>query len=177
MSYRKDLWELAASANGVVTVSEGEDAGVPAVEMRKIAARGGLRSYGQGVYTHRDVPTTSFTESTVAVALAGEGAFLHRESVLDLFGLGQFNPPRVRVGTRRRVRRRLPEWMTLENRSDVPDEDLTIYSGVASTTVRRALEDMRDRMPPDRWEAMIDEAFRRDLIDEQVIAAWKTMSL
>lgn len=176
MGYRQDLWELAASRNGVVTVAEAEDAGVPAVEMRKLAARGALRAYGHGVYTHRDVPTAPFTEPTIAVALGGEGAFLHRESVLNLLGLGQFNPPKVRVGTRRRVRRRLPEWMELENRPDVPDEDLTHYEGVPATTARRALEDMRDRMPPDRWEAVVGEALRRDVIGEQDAAAWKAVS-
>lgn len=177
MGYRNDLWEVAAARNGVVTVTEAEDTGVPAVEVRKLAARGALRGYGQGVYTHRDVPTTPFTEPTVAVALAGEGAFLHRESVLDLLGLGQFNPPKVRVGTHRRVRRTLPEWMELENRPDVPDEDLTHYEGIPATTVRRALEDMRDRMPPERWRAVVDEALRRDLIGEQDAAVWKAVSV
>ncbi|WP_292729484.1 type IV toxin-antitoxin system AbiEi family antitoxin domain-containing protein [Microbacterium sp. UBA837] len=176
MGYRRDLWEIAATRNGVVTVTEARDAGVPAVEVRKLAARGALRGCGQGVYTHRDVPTTSFTEPMIAVALAGEGAFLHRESVLNLLGLGQFNPPKVRVGTRRRVRRKLPEWMELENRPDVPDEDLTRYEDVPATTVRRALGDMRDRMPPDRWEALIDQALRRELIGEQEAAAWRESS-
>ena len=176
MGYRQDLWEIAASRNGLVTVAEAEDAGVPTIEVRKLAARSALRRYGQGVYTHRDVPTTPFTEPMIAVALAGEGAFLHRESVLDLLGLGQFNPPKVRVGTRRRVRRTLPEWMELENRPDVPDEDLTRYEGIPVTTVQRALKDMRSRMPPDRWEVMVDEALRRDLIDEQDTAVWKAVS-
>lgn len=175
MGYRHDLWELAAFCNGVVTVADAEDAGVPAVEVRKLASRGALRPYGQGVYTHRDVPTTPFTEPAVAVALAGEGGFLHRESVLDLLGLGQFNPPKLRVGTRRRVRRRLPEWMELENRPDVPDEDLATYEGIPATTARRALDDMRNRMPPDRWETVVDEALRRELIIEQDAAAWKAV--
>lgn len=177
MGYRNDLWEVAAAHNGVVTITEAEDAGVPAVEMRKLAARGALRAYRQGVYTHRDVPTNPFTEPTIAVALAGDGAFLHRESVLDLLGLGQFNPPKVRVGTRRRVRRTLPEWMELESRPDVSDEDLTHYEGVPATTVRRALEDMRDRMPTERWRAVVDEALRRDLIGEQDAAVWKAVSV
>ena len=176
MGYRQDLWEIAAARNGVVTVAEAEDAGIPAVELRKLAARGALRAYGQGVYAHRDVPLTAFTEPTIAVALAGERAFLHRESVLNLLGLGQFNPSKVRVGTRRRVRRMLPDWMELENRADVPDEDLTSYDGVPATTVRRALEDVRDRMPPDRWEAVVDQAIRRDLIGEQDAAVWKAVA-
>ncbi|MGO1539127.1 MAG: type IV toxin-antitoxin system AbiEi family antitoxin domain-containing protein [Leucobacter sp.] len=176
MGYRHDLWEIAAARNGVVTVADAEDIGVPAVEVRKLTARGALRSYGQGVYTHRDVPTTPLTEPTLAVALAGEGAFLHRESVLDLLGLGQFNPRRVRVGTHRRVRRVLPEWMELENRPDVPDDDLTEYAGIPTTTVRRALEDMRHRMPPDRWEALVDDSVRRELIGDQDIATSKAVS-
>ncbi|MCU1479459.1 MAG: hypothetical protein JWQ19_245 [Subtercola sp.] len=176
MGYRRDLWEIAASRNGVVSIAEAQDAGVPAVEVRKLAARGALRAYGQGVYTHRDVPTTPLTEPTIAVALAGEGAFLHRESALGLVGLGQFNPPKVRVGTRRRVRRALPEWMELENRFDVSDEDLIRHESIPATTVRRALGDMRHRMPPDRWEALVEEALRQDLIGEQDVAAWGTVS-
>lgn len=176
MGYRHDLWEIAAARNGVVTVADAEDIGVPAVEVRKLAVRGALRSYGQGVYTHLEVPTTPLTEPTVAVALAGEGAFLHRESVLDLLGLGQFNPRRVRVGTHRRVRRVLPEWMELENRPDVPAGDLTEYEGIAAATVRRTLEDMRHRMPPDRWEALVDDSVRRELIGDQDIATSKAVS-
>lgn len=176
IGYRRDLWELAAARHAVVTVAEAEDFGVPAVEVRKLAVRGALRGYGQGVYVHRDVPTTLLTQPTIAVALAGNGAFLHRESVLDLLGLGQFNPLRIRVATRRRVRRALPEWMALENRPDVPDEDLTQYEGIPATTVRRALTDMRHRMPPDRWEGLVDDSLRRDVLDERDVAAWKGVS-
>jgi len=176
MGYRHDLWELAASRNGVVTITEAEDAGVPAVEVRKLVARGALLGYGQGVYTHREVPTTPFTEPAVAVALGGKGAFLHREAVLNLAGIGQFNPKKVRVGTCRRVRRSLPEWMDLENRPDVTDADLTYHEGIPATTVRRALEDMKHRMPLDRWEALVDEALRRELITDQDVASWKAVS-
>ena len=128
MSYRHDLWEIAAEQHGVVTITEAEDAGVPAVEVRKLAHRGALQAYGKGVYIGiRSVPTTDLTEPAAAVALAGDGAFLERETVLDLLGLGQFNPLRIRVATRRRVRRALPEWVDLRGRkTDVSDEDLTI---------------------------------------------------
>lgn len=176
MGYRRDLWEVAASHHGVVTISEAQDVGVPAVEVRKLAARAALRAFGQGVYTHGDVPMTRFTEPAVAVALAGEGAFLHRESVFDLLGVGQFNPKKVRVGTRRRVRRALPEWMDLEYRPDVPAVDLAHYEGIPTTTVRRALEDMRQRMPSERWESLVDEALRRELIGDQDLALVKEVS-
>lgn len=164
MSYRRDLWEVASVRNGVMTVAEAEDAGVPAVEVRKLASRGALEACGQGVYKHWGVPNTTFTQPTIAVALAGEGAFLQRESVLDLLGLGQFNPIKIRVGTRRRVRRSLPGWLDLEYRPDITDEDLWFHEGVLMTTVQRALIDMRPRMPRERWSELVRVAERQDLV-------------
>lgn len=167
MGYRRDLWEIAAANHGVVTVAMAEDSGVAAVELRKLASRGALRSYGHGVYGHRDVPLSRFTQPAVAVALGGTGAFLHREAVLDLLAIGQFNPRSIRVGTRRRVRRTLPEWMTLEPRFDVTDEDLTTYEGIPATTVRRSLEDIRDRVPTERWLDIVEEAARLGMLSGQ----------
>ncbi|MCP3427192.1 hypothetical protein NBM05_14555 [Rothia sp. AR01] len=92
--------------------------------------------------------------------------------MFGLLGLGQFNSPKVRVGTRRRVRRALPEWMDLESRPDVPDQDLTRWSGIPATTVWRALEDMRHRMPPDRWEVLHEEALRRSRSGELSATPW-----
>lgn len=90
MSYRHDLWEIAAERHGVFTIAEAEDAGVPAVEVRKLAHRGALLAYGKGVYVHRDVPQTEQTRPAAAVALAGDGAFLQREGVLDLLKLERY---------------------------------------------------------------------------------------
>lgn len=165
MSYRRDLWEASLSQHGVVTVALAEEANVPAVELRKLAARGALEGYGQGVYVHRDVPFSPFTQPAVAVALAGDGAFLHRESVFDLLGIGNFDPKKIRVATYRRVRRKLPEWMALQKRNDVPETDLTTYNGIRATTVRPALVDMYPRMPRERWTALLDEVTRREFID------------
>ncbi|MCP2371999.1 hypothetical protein BJ978_002675 [Agromyces terreus] len=159
-----------------MTVAEAEDAGVPAVEVRKLASRGVLRAYGHGVYTHREVPSSRFTEPAVAVALAGDGAFLHRDAVFTLLELGQFNPRAIRVGTRRRVRRTLPEWMSLEPRSDVSDDDLTQIDGIAATTVARALYDVRPQMPRERWTALVDDAERLQLLDVREGAELKSVA-
>lgn len=164
MGYRHDLWEIAAANHGVVTVKAAEDIGVPAVEVRKLAARGALEKFGQGVYLHLGVPRSPLTQPAIAVALGGEGAFLSREAVLDLLGLGQFNPKRIRVGTQRRVRRTLPEWMLLEQRNDILEDQLTTYDGIAATRVGQALRDMERRMPRERWITVVEEALRRDLI-------------
>jgi predicted transcriptional regulator of viral defense system len=164
MTYRQDLWEVAATHNGVVTIAWATDMGVPAVEVRKLASRGFLRPFGQGVYTHRDVPSTPFTQPTIAVALAGPGGFLHRDAVLNLWGLGQLNPLKIKVATGRRVRRKLPAWMELSHRSDVPPSDITEYEGIPSTTVSRAIDDIRGRISPDRWHSIVEDALARYLI-------------
>jgi predicted transcriptional regulator of viral defense system len=175
MTYRNDLWEVAAQKHGVLTLADAEMADVPAVEVRKLAARGALRRYGHGVYVHKGTPTTRMTEPAAAVALGGKGAFLERESVFDLLGLGQFNPKKIRVATRHRVRRTLPQWVDLEERADVDDADIADYEGIPATNVRKALEDMFPRMARERWKALLMEAMERDLIDEQGVA--KLMAL
>lgn len=167
MTYRRVLWEIAAGQHAVVTVADAEEIGVPAVELRKLAQRGALQACGQGVYVHSGVPTTEKTQPAIAVALSGRDSFLHREAVLDLLVLGQFNPRRIRVATQRRVRRALPEWIDLEYRKDLPDDELTFYEGIPSTTIRRALIDVRDRIPAERWEDLIDQARIRALIDDR----------
>jgi predicted transcriptional regulator of viral defense system len=171
MVYRRDLWEVAAGCHGVVTVQSAEDAGVPAVEVRKLAARGALRRAGYGVYLHRDVPATPWTQPALAVALAGRDAYLYGEAVLALYDLGNVNPKAIRVATERRVRRTLPEWVSLEHRVDIQWADLTTHHSIRGTTVACALHEVRARTPVDRWTPMVDQAMRRDLLDENDAAA------
>lgn len=158
---------MAISHNGVVSIHDAKDAGVPPVEVRKLAARGALRRHGYGVYSHEGVPTTPETQPTIAVSLGGRGAFLLRESVLELCGLGHLNPRKIRVGSRRRVRRKIEPWMALEHVVDIADSDLTTYRGVPSTTVNRALLDIKDRIPRERWIRMVDEAKQRYLLQPE----------
>lgn len=164
MGYRRDLWELAASYHGVFTIPEAIDAGIPAVEVRKLASRGALQKHGQGVYTHNGVPSAPETEFAVAVALVGEGAYLQRESVFGLLNLGQFNPKKIRVGTHRRVRRSLPAWIDLQQRAQSVPDLITEYKGIPATSVRTALQEMVNRMPRERWLTLVDQSERQDYI-------------
>lgn len=111
-----------------------------------------------------------FTQPAIAVALAGEGPFPERESVLHLLDLGQFNPRKIRVGTRRRVRRALPERMSLEYHADVSDTDLTKLQRIATTTIARALAALRRRMPPDRWQEVAAQVRNARLITDVELA-------
>lgn len=176
MSYRDDLWEVAATNHGVVTLSRAEDAGVPAVEVRKLASRGALEGYGNGVYRHLTIPPGRLTQEALAVALCGEGAFLHAESVVHLHQLGNLNPRRIRVSTTKRVRRTLPDWLELTVDKDQAPENVTSYEGIPSQTLGAALRAVKDRVEPTHLRRIIQQAVNRELISDvsELIAGKET---
>ena len=166
MTYRHDLWEIAVEYHGIVTTRQAEDAGVPAVEVRKLAARGALERLGYGVYRHSGVPTDQWTELAAAAAIAGEDAFLEGDTVLAMFELALVNPPKIYVGTPRRGRSQPPRNTVVTLRPHMPESDLTTYRGLRSVTVRRALLDGIAHLLGERVLDAVAEARHRELIDE-----------
>lgn len=161
--YRRILWEFALDNHGFVTTDDAELLGVPAVELRKIAARGGLAHVAYGVYRFDDAPHSPYEEYHEAVLRVGEGAHLTHDAVLALHELALVNPRRIRVGLGRRSKARLPDWIEVV-RVDVPAEDLTTYERIPSTTVARALIDCRRIVMRDRLLEALDDAARRGLV-------------
>jgi len=94
--YRDVVREIAYDNYGYVTTKDALDAGVPAVELPKLAARGGLMNVAYGLYHVPDVPPTRFDQFAQALLRVGEGAYLHGESVLALFGLADVSPDESR---------------------------------------------------------------------------------
>lgn len=166
MTYRQDLWGLAAEHHGIVTTRQAEDADVPAVEVRKLAARGALARVGHGVYRHTGVPVDEWTELAATLAVVGEDAFLEGDTVLAMFGLALVNPAKIHVGTKRRRRGTPPRHTAVTLRPDVPPTDLTTYHGMPSVTVRRALLDGIAHLIGERVMKAVADAQRRDLITD-----------
>lgn len=166
MTYREDLWEIAVEHHGVVTTWQAKEAGIPAVELRKLAARGALEHLGRGVYRHRQVPFTHYTSLMAAVERIGPEAFLHGESVLAMFDLADVNPSAVQVAAPRRVRVKVPRTIAVTTRTDVAN-DVVNYEGVPATTVFRALIDSAPRLMSDRLTSAADQALGAGLIDSR----------
>lgn len=166
MTYRQDLWEIAANNHGIVTTRQADDAGVPAVEVRKLAARGGLERVGHGAYRHTGVPTDEWTELAAALASIGDDAFIEGDTVLAMFDLALVNPPKIHVGTPRRRRSDPPPHTVVTVRPHVSEDDLTTYQGLRCVTVRRALLDGIPHLIGERVIDAVEDAKRRDLIDE-----------
>lgn len=148
VKYREIVREIALDHYGYVTTKEAAEAGVPAVELPKLAARGGLENVAYGLYRVSDAPSTVYDQFAEALLRAGEGAYLHGESVLALFGLADVNPRRIKVAVRRRARPKLPPFVEV---TWVKDEvRTTLYEGLAAQPVADAILECRGRIETTR---------------------------
>lgn len=162
-TYRRRLYEAALDQYGYVTTRNAEELGVPAVELRKLAARGGISHVAYGLYRLDDVPPTGRDQLMEAVLRVGPDAYLTHDAVLDLHGLGLVNPRRMRVGTPHRVRTHVPRHIEVIRRTLDPDE-LTVYEGIPSATVARALLDCRGLVMDERLVEAARTAARLGLL-------------
>ncbi len=144
-SYRSVLREIAYDNHGYVTVGDAMDAGIPAVELPKLAARGGLEHSGYRLYRFTDIPPGEHQQFAEATLRVGDGSHLRGESVLALLGLTDLNPRKITVGTPQRIRRNLPTFIDLVR--SPADTTVSSYHGIRSQTVAEALLECRGRIP------------------------------
>lgn len=147
-THRDVLRELAYDNHGFVTASDAVEAGVPHVELAKLAGRGSLVHVAHGLYRIPDIPRTPEDQYAEATLRAGATAFLRGESVLAILGLGDVNPNRVTVGVSKRVRRDVPAWMEI-TRAPIGTKT-TSYDGVRAQRVSEAILECLGRVPVER---------------------------
>lgn len=129
----------------------------------KLASRGGLEHVSRGVYRFPDLVDDERAPFYEAVLSVGTDAYLTHDSVLAFHDLALVNPRRIRVGTTRRVRRELPDHIEVF-RDDLPASDRTVYDGLPSATVERALRDCIGTVRGDRLADAADRARDEGLI-------------
>lgn len=149
VSYRQTVREIALDQYGYVTTTDAADAGVPVVELRKLASRGALVNVAYGLYRLADARPTEYDQFAEALLRVGDGAYLRGDAVLALHHLALVNPRRIRVGVTRRVRAALPDFIELRE-EERPGSELTDYEGLRSTTVAEALLDCRNHVMAER---------------------------
>lgn len=66
--------EIALDHYGYVTTKQAAEVGVPAVELPKLAARGGLENVAYGLYRVPDISPTAYDQCAEALLRVGEGA-------------------------------------------------------------------------------------------------------
>lgn len=143
-TYRDVVHTIAADNYGYVTTRDAESAGVPKIELVKLAARNKLAHIAYGLYRDETIPPTPLDEYAEATLRAGEGAFLRGETVLALLGLADVNPRIINVATSKRTRRAVPARIALTPApaGAVP----TVYEGIAAQLVADALLECQGRV-------------------------------
>lgn len=160
---RRRLHARALDQYGYITTADAAELGVPAVELRKIAHRGGLTHLAHGLYRFDDIPAGDHGRYLEAVLRAGPGAYLAGDAVLAFHDLALVNPRRIRVAAPRRVRAKLPDWVAVEQRPPGRDDVVTV-DGVPMTRVAQALRECQGTVMADRLADAAGEAVRRGLV-------------
>lgn len=163
-NYRDRVREIALGEYGFVTTRQAASAGVPAVELRKLAARGALIHVAYGIYRVPDAPGTAFDQFAEALLRVGEGAYLRGDSVLALFGLADVNPLKVRVIAPKRTRARFPVFMDVAAPPPGEAPGLTRYEGLLAMRVADAILDCLGRIEPTRLREAAWDARKQGLV-------------
>ncbi len=160
--YREIVREIALDHYGYVSTKLAVKAGVPAVELPKLAARGGLENVAYGLYRVPDIPTTAYDQFAEALLRAGDGAYLHGESILALHRLADVNPRRIKVAVPRRARPTLPPFVELTRVKD--KARTTLYEGLAAQPVADAILECRGLIETERLLEAAKQARREGLL-------------
>ena len=162
-TYRRRLAAHAADQYGYVTTRDATELQIPPVELPKLAATGGLAHVAYGLWRFDDQPRTGRDQFMEAVLRVGADAYLTHDAVLAFHELAQVNPRRIRVGTPHRTRARVPDFVEVV-RQQIDPADLTVYEGIPSATVARALIDCRDTIMRDRLLDAVTTAKKSGLL-------------
>lgn len=161
MAHFDDIYELAADNYGLITSAEAKNLGVAKSELNRWVGIGRLLKRGQGVYKLVRYVPTEYDRYAEAVALVGDGSFLFGEAVLAMHGLALVNPRRISVGTTKRVRRELPEWVQPVT---VSGKTVTSYEGIPSQSLAEAILECRGMVMRERLKSAVEDARREGLI-------------
>lgn len=148
MTKFNDIYEIAADNYGLITSAQARGIGVANNELVQYAKRGKIERIGQGLYRLVRYTPTPYDSYAEAVALVGPEAYLYGESVIAMHELAPTNPTYIYVATPKRVRRKLPTYIKVVQRSG--EDGKTVYEGIPSQAVAAAIRSCYGRMMDDR---------------------------
>lgn len=162
VKYRSIVRDIALDNFGYVTTAAAKAAGVPAVELPKLAARGGLANVAYGLYRVEDVPVTKFDQYAEALLRVGADAYLFGVTVLALLGLAEVNPRTITIAVHRRTRPQLPTYIELVHVGG--EKQATLYEGLLSQPVADAILECRGSIESIRLKQAAEQARAEGLL-------------
>jgi len=91
------ILEIAGDQHGYITTRQAAEAGIPPVELRKLAQRGRLDHPAHGVYRVKAFPRRANDELMEATLWADGRGVISHESALALWDLADVNPRHIHV--------------------------------------------------------------------------------
>ena len=161
--YWSTIIDAAVDNGGYITPSMVD---VPAVELRKMVARGTLESAAHGVYRVPELPRDRYDEFILArLWAAGRGVTSH-DSALLVHELCDINPTAVHITIPNayRISRAGGDQYEI-HKSDLAATDITRLDAVVLTTIRRTLADCVGHVPEYLLRQAIDTAAGRGAIN------------
>lgn len=163
MKHWEAICDIAESNYGIITAKQAKAVmDNPNVELPRWVKMGRLTNRGRGVYKLVRHTPTEYDQFAEAVALVGDGAHLHGESVLAINDLGFVNPPVVYVASGRRLRRKVPEWIEVVKLDR--EEEVSNSYGIPSQSLSDAIRVCHGRVPPNRLNDAIELAVKNGLL-------------
>jgi predicted transcriptional regulator of viral defense system len=166
------LRELASEHEGIFTVGEAEEAGVPRALVVQLAHRGRLDRLDQGLYRFPAWPRTTLQQYHEAVLWPRahrelKYALVSYDSALELYNLTNLNPGVIHVTLppKTRISRRRPTWLRLHF-ADVPEADRAWEQGIPIVSLPRAIEEIGPVRGADVVHRAVSEARERRLLRE-----------
>ena len=177
--YEKVL-DIAAEQYGYVTTSQARDHGVPSNTVRMMADRGALERVSWGVYRVPTFPPSPFAEYMEATLWpAGVRGVISHESALVLYGVSDVSPSAIDITVPRsfRIRRDIPNHLVVHY-ADLEDEDVTVFEGIPTTSMRRTILDShRTHLGPALLRQALEDAEREGFLNPTQVAELKEMVL
>ena len=97
MAIMDRILEIAGDQHGYITTRQASEAGIPPVELRKLAQRGRLNHPAHGVYRVAAFPHRTNDDLMEAALWADGRGVISHESALALWDLADVNPRRIHV--------------------------------------------------------------------------------
>ncbi len=142
MPIMDQILEVAGDQHGYITTRQATDAGIPPVELRKLAQRGRLDHPAHGVYRVAAFPRHTGDDLTEATLWADGRGIISHESALGLWQLADVNPRKIHVSVpppyrpRKRGGDLYRIWVQRLDPSEIDHVD-----GIPTTTPERAILD------------------------------------
>ena len=165
MNLFDQVYSLATDNHGVVTTAAAVKLGVKRKDLNRWVKMGRLVRYGRGVYRATQYPHSAEDPYAIAVAEAGNSAYLCGESVLALLNLAPTNPRYINIAVPNRIRRKLDEGYRMHQgrKGYIP----MIHEGMPIQKPLDAIRDCIGKLMSERLEEAAQTAYEHGYLYEE----------